>query len=572
MSTSTVASVSCWMQDVLRTKRLSPPNPILESLPSAEEVLEGLQSQSQSQSNNRGKSDAMILSSQLPKFSILQPHHLEKAAEEISRQHDVELAQLEVRWTSVSEDTTGNDDDKSQQPQQQQEQLSSSPSSLYSLLLDLDRLTAPVVQLREVSELYETLASPPDKIQDWTEAADSVDSRTTTNFVENLYRSRIVYRALATAISESSESTTAAKATAATTTKNPPSFLVPFFKRGAHIDNNGATDSGDPRHEAEGLQQIQQELSVLNDRLDNVVSYDRASKVMRLQCMSDMYNCIGLSRLQAESLQLPDVTSEDSNNNDNGNSVWDLARLQHNHLVESPQEELTDSLFPEITSFLQSYLPKQEKLDLDGVGAFLEGKSEIGNSINSGGSMDSARTSLKAKWDFKQRIRLHGVMKGFIDFCDQILGITIVEDTEANNGEAGWSKNVRLLHLYEKSQDGEHEGDYLGTIYFDPFADSYWRTEDAKDLVNTRLFTQQPTGQTKTTAPIAIVALKITPIWDDTPVPMTWKDTRDLLHQFGQALQLVLDQSRVQRNYHKNDYETIEQAPIDASNFMAHVR
>ena len=502
------------------------------------------------------------MSSQLPKFSILQPHHLEKAAEEISRQHDVELAQLEVRWTSVSEEDTGNDDDDSQQ---QQPQPSSSSSSLYSLLLDLDRLTAPVVQLQEVSELYETLASPPDKIKDWTEAADSVDSKTTKNFVENLYRSRIVYRALATAISES---TTAAKATSTTTTttmKHPPSFLVPFLKRGAHIENN----SGDPRHEAEGLQQIQQELSVLNDRLDNVVSYDRASKAMRLQCMSDMYNCIGLSRLQAESLQLPDNNSNDNNNN---NSVWDLARLQHNHMVESPQEELTDSLFPEIASSLQSYLPKQAKLDLDGVGAFLEGKSVIGNAINSGGSVDSARTSLKAKWDFKQRIRLHGVMKGFIDFCDQILGITIVEDTEANNGEAGWSKNVRLLHLYEKAEDEGNEGDYLGTIYFDPFADSYWRTEDAKDLVNTRLFTQQPTGQTKTTAPIAIVALKITPIWDDTPVPMTWKDTRDLLHQFGQAIQLILDQSRVQRNYHKSDYETIEQAPIDASNFMAHVR
>jgi hypothetical protein len=116
MSTSTMASVSCWMQDVLRTKRLSPPNPILESLPSAEEVLEGLQS-------NRGSSPDL---SSLPKFSILLPHHLEKAAEEISRQHDVELAQLEVRWTSVSEDDAGSDDDDSQQQQQQHPPSSSS--------------------------------------------------------------------------------------------------------------------------------------------------------------------------------------------------------------------------------------------------------------------------------------------------------------------------------------------------------------------------------------------------------------------------------------------------------------
>ena len=534
MSTSTIASASCWVKDVWRTKHLSPPNPILESLPSAEEVLDGLQP---SKVDHRQPNI-----SSLPIFSILQPHHLEKAAEEISRQHDVELAQLEVRWTSVTYDES---ESESEDPSTRANS-STKPSSLSSLLLDLDRLTAPVAQLREVSDLYETLASTPDMIEAWTKASESVDSTTTKNFVENLYRSRIVYRALATAIAEPT----------ARVTKNP-SFLIPFLKRGTHIEA-----------EAEGTQQIQKELSVLNDRLDNVISYDHASKAMRLQCMSDMYNCIGLSRLQAESV----LATQAGASEQNGNSVLELARLQHNHMVESPQKELIESLFPEIASSLKPFLPKKAKLDLDGVGAFLEGKSELGNSINSG-TADSARASLKAKFEFKQRICLHGVLEGFIDFCNQILGIVIVEDTEANNGEAGWSKNVSLLHLYEKLEDIEddtnNKGDYLGTIYFDPFADSYWRTEDAKDLVSTRLFSQRTTGQT--TAPVAIVALKIMPIWDDTPVPMTWKDTRDLLFQMGNAIQLVLDQSRQRRNYLKNDYKAIESAPIDTSDFLAHV-
>lgn len=539
MSTSTVASVSCWVKDVLRTKRLSPPNPILESLPTPEEAFDGIEPNS-----NNHQQPKLKLSS-LPKFSILQPHHLQKAAEEISRQHDVELAQLEVRWTSVSDDES----------ESGSVGANPKPNSLSSLLLDIDRLTAPVAQLRQVAELYQTLASTPDRIDDWTKASESVDSRKTKKFVEDLYRSRIVYRALANAITESRAQTTRA-----------PSFLVPFLKRGAHIRIDIDTvESGDSglKTEIENIQQIQNELMVLNDRLGNVVSYDRASKAMRLQCMSDMYNCIGLSRLQAQSI-LPG----------NQNSVWELAKLQHHHMVDSPQEELMDSLFPEIASSLERFLPKQAKLDLEGVGAFLEGKSEIGNSINSG-TIDGARESQKARFDFKQRVRLHGVLKGFVDFCNQILGIVVVEDTEANNGEAGWSKNVRLLHLYEKAQDVFEEdvdakAAYLGTIYFDPFADSYWRTDDAKDLVKTQQFSQQSTGQT--TAPIVIVALKITPIWDDTPVPMTWRDTRDLLYQLGSAIQLILDQSRQRRNYHANDHTTIEASPIDTSDFLAHVR
>ena len=210
--------------------------------------------------------------------------------------------------------------------------------------MDLDRLTAPVVHLREIADLYQTLASTPDKIDDWHKAAESVDSKRTKDFVEKLYQSRIVYNALANAMKGS---------------ERIPSVLIPFWKRGTHMN------TGD----VESLQQFQNELSTLNDRLDNVVSYERASKAMRLQCMSDMYNCIGLSRMQAESLLSRSPIDDDS--------VWSMAKLQHNHMVESPQTELLDSLFPEIASSLENYLPKQAKLNLDGVGAFLEGKSEL---------------------------------------------------------------------------------------------------------------------------------------------------------------------------------------------------
>ena len=94
---------------------------------------------------------------------------------------------------------------------------------------------------------------------------------------------------------------------------------------------------------------------------------------------------------------------------------------------------------------------------------------------------------------------------------------------------------------------------YLGTIYWDPYCDSYWRSENAKELVMTRLFSQ---NVHQTAAPVVIMALKIRPTWDDTPTPMTWNDTRDLLYQFGKALQLTLNQAALR------DDITLEKAPI----------
>eukprot|EP00537_Pseudo-nitzschia_pungens_P003290 CAMPEP_0172363032 /NCGR_PEP_ID=MMETSP1060-20121228/6500_1 /TAXON_ID=37318 /ORGANISM="Pseudo-nitzschia pungens, Strain cf. cingulata" /LENGTH=817 /DNA_ID=CAMNT_0013085679 /DNA_START=492 /DNA_END=2945 /DNA_ORIENTATION=+ len=618
MSTSTFASASCWFKDVLRTKSLSPSNPILQSLPSPENVLESFptiqQKNKDATEGTTATEAAKATATQaaattttttttttnpsiplLPKFSILQPHHLQKAAEEIRRQYDVELAQLEVRLTSVSEEGESEmeieDNASNQVPER---------SALSALLLDVDRLTAPVTQLREVSDLYATLASPPDRIDDWREAADTTDSSTTRRFVEKLHQSGIVYRALVAALAESEHNHNhnykyKHDPTTSEGTVSTPSLLVPYLKRGAHMDtdaaengsngnNNGGSNSisnsssnsnirdEQYRDDVERFRQLQDELSILNDRLDNIVSYDRASKAMRLQCMSDMYNCIGLSRIQAEML-VPSRSDA---------SVWDLARLQHHHMVVSPRDQLIEGLFPEVAAFLQPFLPTQTKLDLEGVGAFLESKSEVANNYLSHNSAEARKSSMKARFDFKEGMRLHGVVKGLIDFCDAILGIVVVEDNAEAvpiGVEAGWSKNVRLLHLYEKPKGGvaseeegsvdetDSKGRYLGTIYLDPFADSYWRTEDAKELVTTKLFSKQLTGQT--IAPVAIMALKITPIWDDTPVPMTWKDTRDFLYQFGNALQLILTQACQKESYHQNG-RMIDPAPIDTSEFLGH--
>jgi len=85
--------------------------------------------------------------------------------------------------------------------------------------------------------------------------------------------------------------------------------------------------------------------------------------------------------------------------------------------------------------------------------------------------------------------------------------------------------------------------------------------------VISRLFnSQQVTGQT--ISPVAIMALKITPIWDGTGM-MTWNDTRDLLYQFGKSVQLILTQSS-KKNRFCSGTMLEPPVPIDLSEFLAH--
>jgi Zn-dependent oligopeptidase len=106
------------------------------------------------------------------------------------------------------------------------------------------------------------------------------------------------------------------------------------------------------------------------------------------------------------------------------------------------------------------------------------------------------------------------------------------------------------------------ENTLLGTIYFDPFADAYWRTAKAEELNITRLLSKHVH---QTVVPVVVMALKIRPTWDDAPAPVSWDDTRDLLFHFGKALQMILVQASK-----RNDARG-QKAPIDLSDFLGHV-
>jgi Zn-dependent oligopeptidase len=461
----------------------------------------------------------------LPKFAHIQPRHLEKAASIVKLNFQRDLAQLELDLATGQK-----------------------TYSLSALLLKMDQLQSPITHLQEIATLYTTLAANPDTIEMWRDVTAAGKASKSENDVKRLlstmagqssplYRSSILHKELHRAAAAASSSR-----------EIPNDIAVAFSKQGMHMEiDENETDAIQEASPQQQLRDIHAELQTIHQRLSKVTSYEHASKAVRLQCVSDMYHSLGLAKMQASLLGY--------------SSVKELASKQHNHMMPLSAEEWS-ALQSDIAKTLQPYLPQHTRLNLDGAGAFLTNDKHTFNALPT--KVGEAHLQvLKAKYECKQCLRLHGIMQGLMDFCDAIFGIAVTEDAVCQ--QEGWNKNVRLLHLYKKNEDEENNdspGTFLGTIYLDPFADAYWRTEDAEELVMTRLFSQ---NIHQTVAPVVIMALKIRHSWDDAPVPVSWEDTRDLLYNFGKAMQLILEQNTRRENIIHG------KAPIDTSEFLGHV-
>jgi Zn-dependent oligopeptidase len=274
------------------------------------------------------------------------------------------------------------------------------------------------------------------------------------------------------------------------------------------------------------------------ESLQAIDDYNQVPKAARLQTVSDMYNIIGLSHLQAQKLGYPNVSS--------------MIMEAQNHMASVP--EVLD-MCAQVADILKPHLPSADaSLDAE-TGAFLATKEK--------GPTEEDKTLWKAKYHVKKVLYMHGVLQGIVDFCDAMFGIRVVRETTSNEKLLGWSQNVQVLHLYNADDTEEPQQELLGTIYLDAFQDPYWRSESANELVMTSLFSQR---QSQTVVPVAIVALKLRPTWDDSPTPLSWDDTRDVLYQFGKALQLIL------ANANAPKYSINVTPPPDVSEFMAAVR
>jgi Zn-dependent oligopeptidase len=316
---SGLASVTSWVRDVVRTKSLAPPNPILQSL--KEVPRDELQLQSPTTTST---------SKLLPPFATMLPYHLNGAAEQVARQYHVDLAELEVKITGAN---------------------GVSPSS-FDVLEELDRMEAPILQVLEVGTLFAQLASQPDVMDEWNQSLLMAHAKVT---LLPQKESKIIYHALL-------------KLSPDTTIANMPCLLKAFQKAGVHLTN---------QEEREALREIHHQLVFLSDRLLQLKNADylACSKAMRLQAVSDMYNVIGLSHQQATLLGFPHVSALEMEDSHMAN-LADIDTM-HEQVTTLLQTRISKKVKLDAQVSAGAFLPQQPQGPTDEQKALWEGRRSV---------------------------------------------------------------------------------------------------------------------------------------------------------------------------------------------------
>lgn len=361
--------------------------------------------------------------------------------------------------------------------------------------------------------MFTELAALPDQQIQWKEAYRK--ARTVRGGLRPFTQSKIIYQALIEMASASADD-------------DFPVYLRLAFER-----HGLCADEGDIEKRQQ-LEEIDEKLKSLNLQMESVVERSAANKAARLNIVKCMYNIIGLSHLQAQSLGYSTVSS--------------MMMHGRNTMASSVEEVLEQNA--SLAQILRAHVPKAS-VTLD---------EEAGASLPSNKSKpptDSEKEIWMAKQSFKKLVYLDGVIEAIVDFCDSILGINIVENRDAL--ALGWNPNVRIFDVADKTDRSS-----IGTIFFDPYNDKYWRSSQARETVLSRLFSIR---QSQTGFPVAVIGLSIDPTWDDVPTPLSWNDFQEILFHFGSAVQMLLSEKAKADN--RTPYYV---QPTDVSGFLGTVR
>jgi len=120
-------------------------------------------------------------------------------------------------------------------------------------------------------------------------------------------------------------------------------------------------------------------------------------------------------------------------------------------------------------------------------------------------------------------------LKGLFNLCHRLFGIRI----EASDGNSKsldmWDRDVRLYHVY----DEDNEDAFLGSFYLDPYARPYKQGgEWMGSIVDKRDNQMKPL--------VYLSCYMNPPVWDDSPIRMSFSDLKGLFHEFGHMLQFLL--------------------------------
>lgn len=453
-------SIISWVSDVVQTRSLFPPNPILDSLErSLQQRGDGL------------TSDNIVT----PQLSRARPHHVQQAAVQIQEQYLSDLQEIETKAKSIV--SLG----PSIRP-------ADASAALQEIVLSLNRIQAKGRSVQQTASLL-WLNSDLEKKTQWKKAASEVTS--TLEFAHE--ESQSIHNALRLLLDSVEKSSS----------ENEPDstdqdvlwaakFLIRTYK---HRVGDGL--------DSEKKQQFS-DISLALEEVEAGLQFSSGRSSQ--QRVGDFYNYVGLRTEQAKMLGYRNVAE----------MVME-PRMASLEKVKNLHESISERVLPLLDAERKASKSKDE-LALD---AYLSPQSDTGNS----NTIDPRRLDEFERIRLEQHVTLDGTLAFIARLSKDILGVSFVEETENVHG---WHRDVRLFHVYDELDSST----YIGSFFLDPFE----RIGKLERASTTPIYVRGLDSK-----PVVSVSLNIVaPMWDNLPVPMTWDDIANSLHEIAHVYQFML--------------------------------
>jgi Zn-dependent oligopeptidase len=391
-------NIMTWITDVVQTRSLSPPNPIIENLE---------RSRLQPDSSAAPDSGAPPVT---PRFSRVKPHHVEGAAVQIQEQYLAQLKAVELKAESIRSKADSLE-------------AADALSALREIVSELDRIEAPGRSLQQTASLL-WLASDKESKSQWEKAAGQVTS--TLDFAhgesESLHSAlRMLLESLEKAARGESESIDPDILWAA-------KHLVRSYRQrvGAGLD-------------AQRKQEFQDMSAMLEDVEVNLqFPAGRAAQ----ERMGDFYNYVGLRSEQAKMIGYSNVAE----------MVME-SRMASVEAVNKLHHDVAERVLPLLATEMKANKSKDERA-LD---EYLSRPSDPTESANPN-EVDPQRQDAFERIRLQDHVTLDGALSFASRLSADMLGVSFVEDKENVHG---WHRDVRLFHVFDEADSSTSIGSFF---------------------------------------------------------------------------------------------------------------
>lgn len=436
-------SILTWITDVVQTRSLSPPNPIIENW-----------KRSRLQEAGRLTKDSTALPV-TPRLSRVKPHHVQQAAAQIQDEYLIQLKAVESKAEAICSRADSLD-------------AADALLVLQEIVSELDRMEGPGRSLQQTASLL-WLASEKEAKSQWEKAAGQVSS--TLDFAQG--ESESLHTALRKLLKSMKEGARDKSESIDPDTLWAANYLIRSYRQrvGAGLDT-------------EKQQQFQDMSEALVDVEANL-QFPAGRPVG--ERMRDFYNYLGIRSEQAKMIGYPNVAE-----------MVTESRMATVDAVNKLHKDVSEKVLPLLATEVKAKKSKGEV-------AMDEYLSPAGDPSVSSGKPGEVSSQRQDELDMI-RLQHHVNLDGALAFANRLsidmLGVSFIEENSEN--VHGWHRDVRLFHVYDETDDSST---YMGSFFLDPLERSgklgravttpiYVRGLDSKPVVSVSLNIKAPMWDT----------------------------------------------------------------------------